>query len=965
MKFFRLTVFSIFFIFITINSAFSLDSVTVELNWRYQFEFAGYIAAKEKGFYKKAGLNVKLIEYDGGSVQDDVLSGKYNFGITDSDVFASIILNKPIVLLANFFKRSPLVLAVKPDIITPEDLKDKTVMANENEFKFTSLGLLFQKFKIKPKDIKIENTTSLKLFSNSKVDAMAIYLTNQPFIFNKLNVKYNIIDPVNYGIFTYAGNLVTSKTVLKQKPKVVKRFVDATIQGWRYALTHKKELVNIIYNKYSKAKSKDALMFEANAIEKVMMPKAFSIGSIDMGVVQDIVRNFEEIMKIGNQFINLKSFIYNPGFLTKEELKFIKSHKTIRICTNTDWKPIEYVDNGIAKGMSIAVLDKISKMTDIKFKWVKTSSWIESQEFLKEKKCDLLPATVKTSTREKYARFTNPYMRYELFIFAKNDKHFVNGIGSLVNKIMVRKKGSGVIVKLKKLYPNIKIKQTDSYKEDFEMLEKNRAYYTVCTLPVADYYIRKYGYKNIVIIGDTGLGYNLSMAVRDDMPVLVDILNGELKKIKKTDLDKIYSIQLNTIAKDSYNRSIMKIMAIVTVVVIVMFGVIYIINKKNRELLRIKKQLEDSIDSYKTIRDIIMQGLIVYDNGVCVDVNYSVCNLLGYDKNEIIGKKMEDLVSKKSFTIIKEKLLEEHTEPYEVEFIKKDGTVMETLAKGDYVTINSKKVRVGSIVDITRIKQLENRLKKINELLQYKVKKEVEKSRQKDYAMIQQAKLASMGELLSMIAHQWRQPINTISATVNSILLRIEMKNYDEKYLKEKLDNIYEYLKYLSETIDDFRDFFRPDKQKEKICIDNVITNMLKIASDNIEKYNIKIELNENCKTEIETYANELKQVILNLVNNAKDVLIERRVNNPTITIYTHQKGDGVDIVVLDNAGGIDEDKLDKIFEPYFSTKSKKDGTGLGLYMSKMIVEEHLGGKLLVKNTDSGAEFKIILPMNI
>ncbi len=965
MSFKKIILSSLVILLLSFNAT-AATKVVLQLNWKYQFEFAGYIAAKEKGFYKDVGLDVEVREYNGTSVLNDVINGKADFGITDGDIFASMILNKPIVLLANFFKRSPLVLAAKPSIVTPLELKNKKIMAAENEFKFTSLGLLLKKFNIKLKDIILsKGTYSLKPFIEGKVDAVAIYLTNQPYKLDKLHIKYNIIDPANYGIFTYADNLFTSKKELEQHPLIVKHFVEATIRGWKYALSHKKEIAKIIYNSYSQAKSLDALMFEANAVENIMMPNVFPIGFIDKNVVSKIIWDFEDIMGIKRYDINLNDFLYKPSmesFFTKRDIDFIAKHRIVKICTNPDWVPIEYLQNGKATGISIGVLKKLHKITGLKFVRVPTNSWSQSQEYLKKKKCDILPSAVETKKREAYALFTKPYMHYELFIFAKNNKHFVNGIESLLDKPMARKRGSGLISKLKRMYPNIKIIETDSYKQSFEYVQDGKAYYTVATLPVADYYIRKYNLKDIVIIGDSGIGYDLRIAVRNDMPLLVDVLNKGLSRISKNTIDKIYVQQINSNTVEEYNSLIVEILIVVSVVLLVLSVIIYLVQQTNKKLRAVKDRLEESLNNFEILINSTIQTVIIYKNGVCIDANDVACEMLGYNKEELIGKNILELFSDKYKQIVSEKMKEEHTDVYEVEFVRKDGSIVYALAKGDYITINTEKVRVGSAVDITKLKQLQKQLNELNRTLEKRIAEEIEKNRQKDTIMMQQSKLASMGEMLSMIAHQWRQPLNTISANINTLLLKLELGGLDNELLKEKLNNISEYVKHLSATIDDFRNFFRPDKQKDKVTVEELINDTLKISGEHIESKNIKIELDLRYKGYIFTYANELKHVILNLINNARDALLENYVKEPYIKIISYEEKDSIFIVVRDNAGGIKEELMRKIFKPYFSTKSSESGTGLGLYMSKIIVEGHLKGTIDVKNTKEGAEFTITLP---
>ncbi len=255
------------------------------------------------------------------------------------------------------------------------------------------------------------------------------------------------------------------------------------------------------------------------------------------------------------------------------------------------------------------------------------------------------------------------------------------------------------------------------------------------------------------------------------------------------------------------------------------------------------------------------------------------------------------------------------------------------------------------------ISQTSSELEEINNSLQAKVNEELQKNRLQDQQLIQQSRLAQIGEMLSMIAHQWRQPLTAISSTSSAINLKAKLNKLDNEKAQELSDKINQYSQYLSKTIDDFRGFFKENKLKESVTLEEVIESSLDIVLVSLENQNIQIVKNLTCKSIFNTYPNELRQVIINLIRNAQDALIENKVVNPTITIKTEN---GV-LSISDNAGGIPTEIVDKIFDPYFSTKLEKDGTGLGLYMSKTIIEDHCGGAIRVENTKDGAMFKIIL----
>jgi len=245
--------------------------------------------------------------------------------------------------------------------------------------------------------------------------------------------------------------------------------------------------------------------------------------------------------------------------------------------------------------------------------------------------------------------------------------------------------------------------------------------------------------------------------------------------------------------------------------------------------------------------------------------------------------------------------------------------------------------------------------------LEEKIITELEKNKQKDKMMLQQSKLAQMGEMISMIAHQWRQPLTAISASASDLVLKNMLKSYERDYYDNKLKKINELSQHLSKTIDDFRGFYKEDKQKLITTSKEIVEGSLSIIQTTIKAKGIELKLEYVDVDVLFTYVNEVRQVVLNLLKNAEDVLIEKEIANPYIKINTYTKDEIVYIEISDNAGGIPKEFIDKIFEPYFTTKEKADGTGLGLYMSKTIIKDHCDGELIASNTKEGALFRIKL----
>jgi signal transduction histidine kinase len=261
----------------------------------------------------------------------------------------------------------------------------------------------------------------------------------------------------------------------------------------------------------------------------------------------------------------------------------------------------------------------------------------------------------------------------------------------------------------------------------------------------------------------------------------------------------------------------------------------------------------------------------------------------------------------------------------------------------------------------------------LKEEFEAKVKIEVEQNREKDEQILNQSRLAQMGEMISMIAHQWRQPITAISSTIININMKIDIGKFDLenkndrelffKFLDDKHNNIINYINSMSETIDDFRTFFKPDKTKELTSILTPIQRALSIVEIKMSLNNIDIIKNYQVDDIIEIYSNEMMQVILNILKNSEDNFEERTIKNPQIIINTKKDDKYYTIAISDNGGGISDDIISNIFDPYFTTKDSKNGTGLGLYMSKTMIEEHNNGLLCAKNIDNGVVFIIKIPI--
>ena len=429
-------------------------------------------------------------------------------------------------------------------------------------------------------------------------------------------------------------------------------------------------------------------------------------------------------------------------------------------------------------------------------------------------------------------------------------------------------------------------------------------------------------------------------------------------------------------AENNSNYTFLALVISTIILVLILIVIMKVVLKMVSGYIEQKQEYEKEIkDSQKKFEAMVsnVPGAIyrVVDESSWPIVYFSdeIENITGYALKDFIENKIQTFATIMHPEDIEpiEKSIQKQlskTNKFVVDYrvIAKNGDVKWVRDQGQSVKSENTEAFIdGVLIDITQQRELEEELELLNINLEQRVKEEVEKNQKQNQQMLQQSRLAQMGEMISMIAHQWRQPLNAISLTSSNLQVKLMMDNVDHEFFKKEIELIDEYSQHLSKTIDDFRGFFKEHKEKEITTLDYIVNSTLDIVKVSVENKNIKVITDLTCHVEFESYPNEIKQVVLNIIKNAEDVLLEMKIENATIAIQTLCDEDKKDkqLIIKDNAGGIQEDIMDKIFDPYFSTKLGKDGTGLGLYMSKIIIEEHCGGKLSVSNDDEGAVFRI------
>ncbi|XPV68038.1 MAG: ABC transporter substrate-binding protein [Halarcobacter sp.] len=948
----------IFFLLLTslFASQKKLEKVSIQLNWKYQFEFAGFIAAKEKGFYKDLGLDVDIKEFkEGMNVVDELTNKNSTYIVYDLSLVKLYDLRDKIKLVANYFKRSPLVFVATQDIITPDDLRGKIIMADKVQLEESTLKTLLDKFNIKSDEyVFIQHTFNPNDFIDGNVDVMSIYLSNELYNIRKSKKPYTIIDPASYGIYGSGLNLFTSIDETKNNFERVQKIVQATTKGWKYALNNKDEIIDIIYKNYSKKKTKEALRFEASQIEKLIMPNIYNIGEINQTMLQKNIHNLYEDGLLKDDF-NIKKIILDLNLkndlevdFTQEQKKYIANKKNIKMCIDPNWMPYEKLEDGKYIGMTSDYIPLISKKIGIPIKLVKTRSWNESIEFAKKRKCDIFSLAMPTPSRLKYMKFTKPYISFPLVLATKVDKLFIADVESLLTKEKIGiVKGYAIGELMKKRHPNNKIVDVPDVKTGMEMVADGKLFGFLGALPTVAYELQHKYIGELKIAGKLNDYSRLGIGVRNDDPILFELFEKAVDKIdedtKQGILNKYISV---TFEKGFDYKLFFQILAVMLIVIAI--GIIRhfqllkynrALRKKQDELNNTKKRLQNSNKDFQILLDSVVEGIIIFEDDICIEVNNLILNMFEYkDKKEVLNRKFSEFI-----------LLEDNKFPennsYETSGIKKSGVEFPLIIKVNFNTYKNKKVKIVSIVDITDMKY-------------------------KDKILFQQSKMASMGQMLENIAHQWRQPLSVISTTATSLELKSQLDILEKDDQDKSLALINRTTQYLSQTIDDFRNFFKTDKIKIDFYIVSAIEKNLKLLEGMFKKYNIEVNFEKKDDVKVYNYENEFTQALINIFNNAKDAL-EKIDGKRIVIINIFVDKEYAIISIKDNGKGIALDTINQVFDPYFTTKHKAQGTGIGLYMTHQIIENNMKGKIEVENDKFlydgveyiGAKFTIKLPL--
>ena len=538
MRFVFISIIFITFLFATQET----KKVSLQLQWKNQFQFTGYYIAKEKGFFNDVGLDVEIKPFQYGiNTTNEVISDKSDFGVGRSTLLIDKSQNKDIVFLNAIFQTSPLVLfSLKNNKINKiNDFKNKKLMINQKQTVTISIQAMINSKNITFDDMHLyKRTYNINDLITKKIDIMPGYLSDIGYRLGKNNIQYKVFDPKDYGFDFYEDILFTSYSFAQKNPETVKAFQKATLKGWEYAFNNIDETINLILKKYNtQNKTYAAYKYEADELKKRAYYKNNSLGDINLNKLKRIYSSYNLLGFIETHYPLNNDIIFNTNnsnFNLSTSQKDYLQHKTnVKICIDPNWLPFEKIDKeGKHIGISSDYFHHFSKQTGINFELVKTSSWTQTLDFVKNKKCDLITLGNSTPTRDKYLNFTLPYLKVPFVMVTHNDVQFVDDLGFLEDKKIGVVKNSALNEILEELYPNFKLVEVNNNLDGITRVQKNELFGFIGNMLSVTHMIQSHYMKDVKIINKLeNETSNLAIGVRKDDLILLEIMNSLVKTI--------------------------------------------------------------------------------------------------------------------------------------------------------------------------------------------------------------------------------------------------------------------------------------------------------------------------------------------------------------------------------------------------------------------------------------------------
>ncbi|WP_233993186.1 diguanylate cyclase [Thiomicrorhabdus sp. Milos-T2] len=611
----------------------TLTPIKLQINWNHQFQFAGFYAAIQQGYYQQAGMDVNMISWKPGLVMtDEVISGRADFAVAKGNVITDYAKGKPLSLVMASFQYSPLVLLAHEPTSDLAQLSGKSVMYDGG---IQIAGLLHTaKPKLNKVIKKIKSSGNIQDFIDHKVDYYTAYATNEPYRLKQLGVPFYVLDPKTYGVQTYGDYVVTSQKMAMLYPNRVKDFKDATIKGWQYAIAHQEEIVDFIIKNYPVVKSRDALLAEAKMTTGYVQSGSVSIGNVSPIKLQADAATFQELGFMTQAELDAlkpKDFIFNDNQspYSKQEIDYLKNHPIIKLGSDRDWAPFEFYDTQHGyTGLSADYFKIFEKKLGVKFKAVFSDSWASVVKMAKNGELAMYSCAVPSPERKEYMNFTQPYLSFPMALASVDAIQFVDQYSQLEGHTIAVVKGYWSHEILANDYPKVKLLVVDNIVDGLNALVDGRADGYLGNLASINYSAEKYGLDGVKIVGQFPERFELAMGVQKSDPILFSIIQKTLNSITPEERKTIFNrwVQLEVV-NELNKKQLWQIFVPVVLVILSLLALVGIYafqkSKQNSYIGEIHEL------SYATVIDVATLKIIWSSQ--------SFAELSGYSPDELVG----------------------------------------------------------------------------------------------------------------------------------------------------------------------------------------------------------------------------------------------------------------------------------------------------------------------------------------
>lgn len=540
----------------SISRAQPLETVSIQLKWQHSFQFAGYYAAIEKGFYREEGLDVRLVEHDinGKHYIQSVTDGDSEYGTADMGLLLSFAEGAPVVWLSQIFQHSPLVLLTlsQSSIFSPYELIGKKVAFDSNDAGNAPIQMLFDQT-LGPNSNLVENVPldyNLSRMIRGEIDASSAYLSDQPYALKQLGYDVNVINPRNFGIDFYGDNLFTSRSELINHPDRVKKMIRASLKGWNYALDHPEEIIDLILSKYNtQHHSRDHLRYEANVTDRMILRDQTPLGKLDPQRVEPIIAAYHKLRLLKTQDMPDGLFYEMSKArieLTRDEREWLLNHPKINLVMGEGLEPIVIKEpNGAIVGIIPDFLDYLGEIIGQKLTLITEPDLKRTHQRLQQDEIFGVAVTLDSPQRRKAFKFTDPYYQTQLIVFTnKNHADELHTRNDLNGKRVAVPEGHPSLSNYLAGLDDVTIVHAETPEAQLKLLQYGEVD-AIVGYANYHYLIQAYLYTNLVPAFTTQHKFPIYIGIKPEHAPLVTILNKAIATLGERKRFEIISSWLN------------------------------------------------------------------------------------------------------------------------------------------------------------------------------------------------------------------------------------------------------------------------------------------------------------------------------------------------------------------------------------------------------------------------------------